>query len=139
MASIVVADSAAMTPTSLTRLAGVLGGLCWVVRAVLDDGDGPESLINGLHYGGLALLVIALLGIGGGLVSGLAALRVVVAVCLVALAWAVLEFLHHEYADRGVDGVLGALMALYCLGGLLRRRRRPQPEAEPRPHGSHAA
>src|SRR5205085_9862136 len=62
--AIVVADSAAMTPTSLTRVAGLLGGLCWVVRAVLDDGDGPESLINGLHYGGLALLVIALLGIG---------------------------------------------------------------------------
>ncbi|QIG44586.1 hypothetical protein G5V58_18960 [Nocardioides anomalus] len=128
-----------MTPTSLTRVAGVLGGLCWVVRAVLDDGDGPESLINGLHYGGLALLVIALLGIGAGLVSGLAALRVVVAVCLVALAWAVLEFLHHEYVDRGVDGVLGALMAGYCLAGLLRRRRRPAVASESRSRGSHAA
>ena len=52
-------------------------------RAILDNGDGPISVIDGLHYGGLALLVIALLGIGGGLVSGLMALRVVVAICLV--------------------------------------------------------
>jgi hypothetical protein len=61
-------------------------------------------------------------------------LRVLVAVCLVALGWAVLEFLHHEYADRGVDGVLGALVALYCLLGLLVRRRR---EGE-RPHPGHS-
>jgi hypothetical protein len=131
-----------VTPTTLARVAGVLGGLCWVLRAVLDDGSGSEGLVNGLHYGGLALLVIALLGIGAGLVSGLAALRVVVAVCLVALAWAVLEFLHQQYADRGVDGVLGGLVALYCALGLLRRgARRPagEPRQERRGSGSHAA
>jgi hypothetical protein len=144
MGSIVVAHCAAVTPTTLARVAGVLGGLCWVLRAVLDDGSGPEGLVNGLHYGGLALLVIALLGIGAGLVTGLAALRVVVAVCLVALAWAVLEFLHQQYADRGVDGVLGALVGVYCLLGLLVRRRRREPDGdgprEPRrSSGSHAA
>jgi len=141
MAVIVMAHSSVMTPTTLARLAGVLGGLCWVVRAVLDDGDGAESVINALHYGGLALLVIALLGIGAGLVSGLPALRVVVAVCLVALAWAILEFLHQQYADRGVDGVVGALVAAYCLLGLLARRRRGDrgPSEPRRPSGSHAA
>ena len=128
-----------MTPTTLARVAGVLGGLCWVLRAVLDDGDGPESVINGLHYGGLALLVLALLGIGAGLVSGLAALRVVVAICLVALAWAILEFLHQQYADRGVDGVLGGLMAAYCLAGLVARRRGDEPQQPRRSSGSHAA
>jgi hypothetical protein len=139
MASIVVAHSSAVTPTTLARLAGVLGGLCWVLRAVLDDGDGPESLINALHYGGLALLVIALLGIGAGLVSGLMLLRVVVAICLVALAWAVLEFLHQQYADRWVDGVLGGLMAAYCLAGLVARRGGDEPRQPRRPSGSHAA
>lgn len=131
-----------MTPTTLARLAGVLGGLCWVLRAVLDDGDGPESLINGLHYGGVALLVLALLGIGAGLVSGLVALRVVVAICLVALAWAILEFLHQQYADRTVDGVLGGLMVAYCLAGLAARRRRGddgEPSHPRRSSGSHAA
>ncbi|HRD64260.1 MAG TPA: hypothetical protein PL137_25390, partial [Nocardioides sp.] len=70
--------------------------------------NGPASLINALHYGGVALLVLALLGIGAGLVSGLPALRVLVAICLVALAWALLEFLHQQFSDRWVDGVLGA-------------------------------
>ena len=142
MTIIVVAHSTSVTPTTLARLAGVLGGLCWLARAVLDDGDGPTSLINALLWGGLALLALALLGIGAGLVTGLPALRVVVAVCLVLLAWAVLEFLRNQYADRGVDGALGLLVALYCLVGLLLRRRRDD-DREPRPprrsSGSHAA
>ena len=136
-----MAHSSAVTPTSLARVAGLLGGLSWVVRALLDDGGGPAPLVNALHYGGLALLVLALLGIGAGLVSGLAALRVLVAVCLVALAWAVLEFLHQQYADRSVDGVLGALMAAYCLAGLVAARRGhgDRPPRRPRSSGSHAA
>ncbi len=112
-----VADSGTVTPTTLPKLAGVLGGLCWVAKAVLDDGDGPESVINALHYGGLALLALALLGIGAGLVSGLAALRVVVALCLLALAWAVLEFLHQQ--APGPDGRRGRGRAD---GALLRGR-----------------
>jgi hypothetical protein len=123
MPAIVVAHSTVVTPTSLARVAGILGGLCWIGRALLDDGDGPASVIDALHYGGLALLVIALLGIGGGLVSGLVPLRVLVSVCLVALAWAVLSVLHRQYADRSVDGVLGGLMVLYCVAGLLSGRR----------------
>ena len=132
-----------MTPTALARVAGVLGGLCWLGRAILDDGSGPTSLINALHWGGAALLVLALLGIGGGLVSGLVALRVVVALCVVLLGWVLLEFLREQYSDRWVDGVVGALIAVYCLAGLLRRRRRPPDDGEPREprhsSGSHAA
>ncbi|HCB06848.1 MAG TPA: hypothetical protein DEQ43_21835 [Nocardioides bacterium] len=130
-----------MTVGTLARIAGFLGGLCWVLRAVLDDGNGPASLINALHYGGVALLVLALLGIGAGLVSGLPALRVLVAICLVALAWALLEFLHQQFSDRWVDGVLGALMAAYCLAGLAARRggRHDAPEQPRHPGGSHAA
>jgi hypothetical protein len=143
MVVIVVAHCLVVSPTSLSRIAGILGGLCWIGRAVLDDGDGPTSLIDGLHYGGLALLVIALLGIGAGLVSGLVALRVVVAICLVALAAAVVSFLHHQYADRSVDGILGGLMVVYCAVGLLARRGRASEDhdRERRHHsrGSHAA
>jgi hypothetical protein len=142
MDDIVVAHSGVVTPTILARIAGVLGGLCWLGRAILDDGDGPTSLIDALHWGGAALLVIALLGIGAGLVSGLAALRVVVAICLVALAWAILEFLHQQYDDRVVDGVLGGLMVVYCLAGLVIRRRRGHdgdPSRPRRSSGSHAA
>ena len=140
MAAIVVADWLAVSPPSLARIAGILGGLCWIGRAILDDGNGPTSVIDGLHYGGLALLVIALLGIGGGLVSGLMALRVVVAICLVALAAAVLSFLHEQYADRSVDGDPGR-----ADGRLLRRRPpgapqqyRRGPGATPAPLTGHA-
>jgi lipopolysaccharide export LptBFGC system permease protein LptF len=142
MVDIVVAHSSGMTPTTLARVAGVLGGLCWLARAILDDGDGPTSLIDALHWGGTALLAIALLGIGADLVTGLVALRVVVAICLVLLAWAVLEFLHSQYADRGVDGILGVLMALYCVAGLVYRHRHPGdgvPRKPRRPSGSHVA
>jgi hypothetical protein len=142
MVDIVVAHSSGMTPTTLARVAGVLGGLCWLARAILDDGNGPTSLIDALHWGGLALLALALLGIGADLVTGLVPLRVVVAICLVALAWAVLEFLHSQYADRRVDGILGVLMAVYCVAGLAYRHRHAQ-DSEPRERrrssGSHAA
>jgi hypothetical protein len=142
MATILVAHCLVVSPTSLARLAGILGGLCWIGRALLDDGNGPTSVIDALHYGGLALLVIALLGIGAGLVSGLVALRVVVAICLVALAAAVVSFLHQQYTDRAVDGILGGLMVAYCVTGILARRSQDREDGGPKPRrssGSHAA
>jgi hypothetical protein len=123
-------------------LAGLVGGLCWLGGALLDDGNGPTSLINALYWGGMALLGLSLLGIGAGLVSGLVPLRFVVAVCLVLLGWAVLEFLHGQYDDRWVDGILGLLVALYCVAGLAYRYRHPgdgEPRRPRRPSGSHAA
>ena len=142
MAAIVVAHCLVVSLTSLARVAGILGGLCWIARALLDDGDGPTAVIDALHYGGLALLVIALLGIGAGLVSGLMALRVVVAICLVALAAAVVSFLHEQYSDRLVDGILGGLMVVYCVIGLLVRRGRTPGDDTPESRhsrGAHAA
>jgi hypothetical protein len=142
MGAIVVAHFRLVTATTLVRLAGIVGGLCWIARAVLDTGDGSAGAVDALHYGGLALLAIALLGIGAGLVSGLVALRVVVAVCLLALAWAVVSFLHTQYSDRLVDGVLGGLMVAYCAVGLLTRRKHDTGDGPPAPRrsrGSHAA
>jgi hypothetical protein len=146
MSAIVVAHFPVVTASTLVRIAGIAGGLCWIARAILDTGDGPAGLIDALHYAGLALLVIALLGIGAGLVSGLVALRVVVAICLLALAWAVVSFLHTEYSDRAVDGILGGLMVVYCVIGILTRRSHdddggdvPPPPPSRRSRGSHAA
>jgi hypothetical protein len=143
MSAIVVAHFRLVTETTLVRVAGIVGGLCWIARAILDTGNVSAGLIDALHYGGLALLVISLLGIGAGLVSGIAALRVVVAVCLVALAWAMVSFLHQQYSDRAVDGILGGLMVAYCVVGILARRSSEDGGSDPgRPHrsrGSHAA
>jgi uncharacterized membrane protein AbrB (regulator of aidB expression) len=142
MAAIVMAHFRLVTATTLVRLAGIAGGLCWVARAVLDTGDGPAGVIDALHYGGLALLAIALLGIGAGLVSVMLALRVLVAVCLLALAWAVVSFVHTQYSDRVADGVLGGLMVVYCATGLMVRRNEDhgdEPPPKRRSRGSHAA
>jgi hypothetical protein len=145
MSAIVVAHFPVVTASTLVRIAGIGGGLCWIARAILDTGDGPAGVIDALHYGGLALLVISLLGIGAGLVSGIVALRVVVAICLVALAWAVVSFLHTQYSDRAVDGILGGLMVAYCVVGILSRRSHddsgdtPPPPPPRRSRGSHAA
>jgi hypothetical protein len=138
MVSIVVAHSVGVTPTALSRLAGVLGGLAWVARGPVDRNGGPDAVVNALHWGGLALVAIAVLGIGAGLVSGLPVLRVVVAVCLAALVWSLLEWLRGEYADDWVDGIFGVLLVVYCVGSLVRLRSRPRPPAERRT-GSHAA
>ncbi len=117
------------------RVAGVLGGVCWVGRAVLDELGAPAAAVDALHWGGLALIALALIGIGAGLVSSSALwLQVIVAICLPALVWAVLETLRIEVADRWVEGVFGALLAAYCLLGLVLRRPRPAR----RPHGAHA-
>src|SRR5262245_18570942 len=146
MADIVGAHLPDATGSTLVRIAGIAGGLCWIARAILDNGNVSAGVIDALHYGGLALLVIALLGIGAGLVSGLVALRVVVAICLVALAWAVVSFLHTQYSDRAVDGILGGLMVAYCVVGILARRSQaaesgedPPPPPPRRSRGSHAA
>jgi ABC-type transport system involved in cytochrome c biogenesis permease component len=143
MADIVVAHFPDVTGSTLVRIAGIAGGLCWIARALLDNGNVSASVIDALHYGGLALLVIALLGIGAGLVSGLVALRVVVAICLVALAWAVVSFLHTQYSDRAVDGILGGLMVAYCVVGILARRSQEAESDDETPprrsRGSHAA
>ena len=49
MAAIVVAHCLVVSLTSLARIAGILGGLCWIAKAILDDGDGPTSVIDGLY------------------------------------------------------------------------------------------
>jgi hypothetical protein len=142
MSVIVVAHFPVVTAPILVRIAGLVGGLCWVGRAVLDTGAFSAGVIDALHYGGLALMVIALLGMGAELVSGLVALRVVVAICLVALAWAIVSFLHQQYSDRVVDGILGGLFAAYCLAGIVARRRPDDGGDKPASHrspGSHAA
>jgi hypothetical protein len=121
-------------------MAGVLGGLAWPARAIVDRHGGSDAVVNALHWGGLALIAIAVLGIGAGLVSGLPALRILVAVCLCALVWSLLEGLRGQWADDWVDGVFGVLLALFCLVGLVRRRGAERPHDQPRPRrtGAHA-
>ncbi len=109
----------------LARLAGVLGGLCLLVRA----GAGVDAL----RWPGLVLLALALAGLGAGLVGrGATWLRVIVAVALPVLVWSVVEVFHGEGEGRVVDAVAGVVVAAVCVAGLVRARRTHEP-------GSHAA
>ena len=117
LASFVLRGQLAMWPLSMLHALVGATGLVLTALVVFSHGEPVPP------YAGLALLTLALLGIGAGLVSGLLLLRVVVAVCLVALGAAVLSFLHQEYVDRSVDGILGGLMVVYCAVGALRALR----------------
>lgn len=107
---------------TLARAAGLLGGLSWVVRFVLDlNGSGTGPLADALWWLGLVLLAAALAALGISLVSRSALwLRVIVGVAFPLLVWSVLEVLHPAGNPQGIDGVFGALVAVGSGVGLLR-------------------
>jgi len=105
--------------------AGLLGGLCWVGALWADV----------LAWPGAVLLALAVLGAGAGLVSRSAVwLRVIVAVCFLALVASVLEVLRENLDDQAVLAAAGA--AAFVVAALALARR---PERESRHRGSHAA
>jgi hypothetical protein len=125
---------ASVSLAGFARVAGLLGGSCWVARAVVDELDAPSAAVDGLHWGGTALIAVALIGLGADLVSSSATwLRVIVAICLTLLVWSVLEAVRQGVADRWVEGGFGALLAVYCVVGLVRAWR----HGSRHPHGSH--
>ncbi len=119
-------------PTT-ARVAGLLGGLLWIVRVVLDRA-GLSSELDALHWSGLVLLAVALAAVGAGLVSKSATwLRIVVAVAVPLLVWSVVEVVRPVGDALAFDGVLGAIVVLAALGSLLRRRPRKDAPGTPRP------
>ena len=115
-----------MSLTFLARVTGVVGGLCWLVRAAAG--------VDELRWPGLVLLALALAGLGSGLVSTSATwLRVIVAVAFPVLVGSVVEVLGGEGEGRGVDAVAGVTVAVVCVVGLVRSR------GQRHPAGSHSA
>ena len=79
------------------QLAGLAGGLAWVVTLFLDDGG---SLERALLWAGTILLTVALFGLGLLLVrSDVLALRVFVALALPTLVWGVFGIVHGSAND----------------------------------------
>ena len=103
------------------QLAGLAGGLAWVVTLFLDDGG---SLERALLWAGTILLTVALFGLGLLLVrSDVLALRVFVALALPTLVWGVLGILHQSADDPGlIDAVFGAIVGLVSALRLGRQR-----------------
>jgi hypothetical protein len=110
-------------------VAGIVGGACWLVRALLDGGAA-----DALWYAGLVLLGVAILLAGLSLVAKSPVwLRAIVGFGSVALAGSVLFTVRSEGDADVVDAIAGGI-ALVVSAVLLVRR----PQREPRHHGSHA-
>jgi uncharacterized membrane protein YccC len=126
---------------SPAALAGLLGGLCWL-GAFVADHVGRGGLVDALTWAGVALLAIAALGTGAGLVSRSAPLlRVFVAVCFAILVGSVLQVLRQSGDPVAVDAACGAVIALVSAVAMTRARPvEPEPVAghRVRSRGSHA-
>jgi hypothetical protein len=123
---------------TLARASGLVGGLCWLVRFVLDlGGSGSGGAADLFHGAGLVLLAVALVAMGAGLVSRSATwLRAIVGIAFPLLVWSVLEVLHPAGNAAGIDGVLGLVVALVAAAGLVRGRTRREPRI--RSVGAHS-
>lgn len=125
-----------MSTRTLVRISGVLGGLCWVGQVAVNDYDSASSAANALYWGGAALILVALVGLGAGLVSGAGWLRLIVGLCVPLLVWSILEVLHAETSDDIVDGGLGLALALICAAALLGGE--PKDDEAPPRGGAHS-
>ncbi len=126
-----------MSERTFVRVAGVLGGLSWLGQAAVNKYEAAEAAANALYWGGGALILVALVGLGMGLVSAARWLRVIVGLCVPLLIWSIVEILHAETSDNVVDGGLGLALALICASSLLGGSPRDD-EAAGRRGGAHA-
>jgi hypothetical protein len=128
-----------MSLRAVALVSGVVGGLCWLALLALDQaGSGGAGLHDALHWAGLVLLGVAMVGFGASLVSSSALwLRVIVGIAFPALVWSVLEVFHPAGDPEVVDGIFGGAVVLLSIIGLTRRPARPDPPPR-RTHGAHA-
>lgn len=115
-------------------LSGVVGGMSWLVRTVLDRVDVGVGLDPALHWVGLLLVATALCGYGAGLVSA-TWLRLVVGVAFPVLVWSVLEVFDPGTDPSLADGALGLVVAAVAVSQLARRH---EPVVVHRHRGAHA-
>lgn len=104
-----------MRESTIVVIAGAVGGLLWLVRWVAD--------VDALLWPGAVLLSVVALAAGASLVRPVV-LRVVVGLCVVALAWSLAAVVDVQ-GSLLVGGVVGAVVALGCLVVLPRTLRSP--------------
>jgi hypothetical protein len=123
-----------MPPAKLAASLALLGGVLWIVHALLDGGDG--SLLGVLHVVGLACLMIASAVFGTTLVKGDAvAVRTVVGVASGLLALSVIEAFRPADASW-YDGFWGVVAVV--VGGLALVRGRGRSTGRRSTAGAHA-
>jgi hypothetical protein len=120
---------------TVAAIAGVLGGLLWVARLALDLAGVSDSTLDLLHLAGGALLIVAYVGFGAGLVGSSAHwLQAIVGICFPALVWSVLSMAEADHPEL-VDAVFGAGTVVASALVISRERKRRPP---PRRAGAHA-
>lgn len=122
-----------MIPAKLAPGAALLGGVLWIVHALLSGGSDP--LPATLHFVGLAFVLLASAVFGSTLVkSDAVAMRTVVGLASGLLALALVEAF--RVTDSAwYDGFWGIVAAFIGAVGLVRGRG--QSPGRPR-HGAHA-
>jgi hypothetical protein len=123
---------------TISRLAWLLGGLCWVARMLLFlAGSGSGLGASALFWLGSLLIGAGLVGAGANLVSSSATwLRLIVGVAFPLLVWSVLQVIHDIADPRAVDGVLGLVFAVLAALALARSPRSPGSGRSQPPSGS---
>ncbi len=103
-----------MSLRSVATAFGLVGGLCWVLRAFADQ--------DVLGLVGFVLLGIACAAAGAALVSSsVVPLRLFVAVAFPLLVWSVLEVARDAGTDRSIDAIFGVAAALAAIVAFLTR------------------
>lgn len=123
-----------MISRAAASLAGVLGGLCWVARYLLDRFDvvtGASDASVVLFWLGSTWLILALVSGGVRLARAQAvALRILLGVVAAVLGWVVLSLAYAVLPDRLAEAVTGGGIAVVALVIYLRLRDRVE-ELEP--------
>lgn len=112
-----------MIPRNVACLSGVLGGVCWVARYFLDAGD-DTGLGQVLRWGGAMWLAIALVVLGMGVVRlGNTVIRVIIAIALPTLLWAILSTAESGGIDPITAEAVAGGVAIGVFAALLLSRR----------------
>jgi hypothetical protein len=108
-----------MPPTSFAFTSALLGGFLWVLQWLVGPGDDALGLT--LHWGGLALVLLATAVGATRLVTGdVVALRALVAVAAPLLAWSVVDFFRPADAAGWYHGGWGVVALAVGACGLAR-------------------
>jgi hypothetical protein len=121
-----------MSVSRIGSVGAILGGLVWVVAAVLSWGE--EEVDPSLYVAGLALLVVAFAALGYALVATAPVwLRAVVTVATPLLGVMVWLILRDSLPSDDVSTMVGGVLLLVGGGIALGRSRGAKPPAKPEP------
>src|SRR5688572_32961931 len=117
-----------MDVRALGPVAGLLGGLCWVIRWVGNLAGGAGGWGDSLRWAGIGLLAIALAVVGAGLVSRSALwLRLLVAVAFPLLVGSLYSVIRGVGDAVALVGAIGLLAVVLAAGFLVVSHRAAEP------------